>query len=134
MQMLFNKILAFFFAPSHLCLEKKRKHVFLLFPVRFALTWPPPLVTNEIKLNEIEFPGALFRSLRFSTFCAIRNGNVLIVFHVDKMYSRHEAFSLLFISSVYSKQRGVLSLFFFFINKNWIYSGIKIQFRIISKQ
>lgn len=133
MQMLLNKILAFFFAP--LSRKKKRKHVFLLSPVRFALTWPPPLVTNEIKLNEIEFPGALFRSSRFSTFCAIRNGNVLIVFHVDKMCSRHEPFSLLFISSVYSKQRGVLFLFSFFsLTKIGYILGIKIQFRIILKQ
>lgn len=113
MQVLLIKFSRF---SSHRCLERKSGNTSFYYPpVRFALTWPPPLVTNEIKLNEIEFPRALFRGSRFSTFCAIRNGNVLIVFHVDKMCSRHEPFSLFFISSVYSKQS--CTFFFFFVKK-----------------
>lgn len=85
MQVLLIKFSRF---SSHRCLERKSGNTSFYYPpVRFALTWPPPLVTNEIKLNEIEFPRALFPGSRFSTFCAIRNGNVLIVFH--KMCSRH---------------------------------------------
>lgn len=125
-----NKILAFFFAP--LSRKKKRKHVFLLSPCPFCVNLTTS--SREIKLNEIEFPRALFRGSRYSTFCAIRNGNVLIVFHVDKMCSRHEPFSLFFISSVYSKQS--CTFFFFSLKKldiSWNRNSISNR-RVILKR
>lgn len=115
MQVLLIKFSRF---SSHRCLERKSGNTSFYYPpVRFALTWPPPLVTNEIKLNEIEFPRALFRGSRFSTFCAIRNGNVLIVFHVDKMCCvRATNRSLFFSSPLFIRNRVVL-FFFFFVKK-----------------
>lgn len=126
MQVLLIKFSRF---SSHRCLERKSGNTSFYYPpVRFALTWPPPLVTNEIKLNEIEFPRALFPGSRFSTFCAIRNGNVLI----HKMCSRH-VLSFFHLLCLFETE---LSFFFFSLKKldiSWNQNSISNR-RVILKR